>query len=46
MADEILIAFGKQQNKSLDQEFKEETITSLCLYINPKDVYAHSKYNP
>ena len=34
-AKEIVIVFGKQQNKSVKQEFTDKIKTSLQLYINP-----------
>ena len=43
-AKEIVIVFGKQQNKSVKQEFTDKIKTSLQLYINPENVLAHSKF--
>ena len=34
-ANQIYIVFGKQQNKSLIQEFTDKIKKSLQLYINP-----------
>jgi len=44
-ANSIYIVFGKQQNKSAEQEFADKYKTSFDLYVDPENVYISSKFN-